>query len=148
MRRMGRGWRLAIGAGAIGISVVVGPLTSSPGAQTPQARGRQAPGAGPLAEGGGVTPREVQRLFDAYVVMQAQQELALTDDQYPKFLARLRTLQDVRRRGQSERGQIIVRLRQLSQSASPEDDQMRAQLKALADAEVATNLEQSEVPEV
>ena len=39
----------------------------------------------------GVSPAEIQRLFDAYVVMQAQQELQLTDDQFPQFLARVRT---------------------------------------------------------
>ena len=36
-----------------------------------------------------MTPGEIQRLFDAYLVMEAQQALALTDQQYPQFLTRL-----------------------------------------------------------
>ena len=43
-------------------------------------------------------PAEIQRLFDAYFVMEAQQTLGLSDAQYPTFLTRLRTLQETRRR--------------------------------------------------
>ena len=53
---------------------------------------------GPAASEG-VSPGEIQRLFDAYVVMQAQQELQLSDEQYPKFLAQVKALQAVRQRG-------------------------------------------------
>ena len=35
-----------------------------------------------------MTPGEIQRLFDAYLVMEAQQALKLTDQQYPQFLTR------------------------------------------------------------
>ena len=44
-----------------------------------------------------MTPGEIQKLFDAYLVMEAQQALELSDQQYPQFLTRLRTLQDTRR---------------------------------------------------
>ncbi len=60
-----------------------------------------------------VSPAEIQRLFDAYVVMQAQKELELSDDQFPRFLARVRTLQEVRRRGQMQRGRMLQELRRL-----------------------------------
>jgi len=57
-----------------------------------------------------LAPRDVQRLFDAYVLMQAQERLALTDQQYPAFLQRLKALQDVRRQTQQARAAIIQEL--------------------------------------
>lgn len=96
------------------------------------------PRRGPAAQAEGVSPGEIQRLFDAYVVMQAQQELQLSDDQYPKFLARVKTLQSVRQRGLAERVRIIQELRRLSTGSSLDDGQARAQLKALADADART----------
>lgn len=91
-------------------------------------RGQQQPG--PLADGG-VSPAELQRLFDAYVVMQAQQELQLTDEQYPRFLSSIRALQDVRRRGQMERGRLLQSLRRLSQDTAASEKEMGDQLKGL-----------------
>lgn len=94
-------------------------------------RDRTAPNGDPL--GPGVAPGEIQRLFDAYIVMQAQQTLALSDDQFSRFLTRVRVLQEARRRGQAERARVLQRLRQLS-SAVPagQDDAIRLELKALA----------------
>jgi hypothetical protein len=67
---------------------------------------QQAPGADDQR----LAPRDVQRLFDAYVLMQAQERLALTDQQYPQFLQRLKALQDVRRQTQQARAAIIQEL--------------------------------------
>src|SRR4051794_18774145 len=92
---------------------------------------------GPAA-GEGVSPGEIQRLFDAYVVMQAQQELQLSDEQYPKFLAKVRALQAVRQRGLAERGRMIQGLRRLNESASLDEGAVKAQLKALTDLDVRT----------
>ncbi len=107
--------------------------SSSALAQTRPGRGRGLPGGGPLADGG-VAPAELQRLFDAYIVMQAQQQLQLTDDQFARFLTRVRTLQEVRRRGQMERGRLLQELRRVSETPA-QDDAVRAQLKAFADLE-------------
>ena len=57
-----------------------------------------------------LAPAEVQRLFDAYVLMQAQQRLSLSDQQYPQFLQRLKALQDVRRQAQAARVALIQEL--------------------------------------
>ena len=51
----------------------------------------QAP---PAADAADLRPAEIQRLFDAYLVMEAQQTLGLSDTQYPPFLTRLRALQE------------------------------------------------------
>lgn len=110
--------------------VVIGLVASAPVSAQPR-----LPRRGPAAQADGVSPGEIQRLFDAYVVMQAQQELQLSDEQYPKFLARVRTLQAVRQRGLAERTRIIQELRRLSDGSLLDDGQARAQLKALADAD-------------
>ncbi len=99
-----------------------------------QARGPRR-GAG---QGDGVSPAEIQRLFDAYVVMQAQQELQLSDEQYPKFLAKVKELQAARQRGFAERARIVQQLRRLSEQPSLDESEARAQLKALDEAESKT----------
>jgi len=77
---------------------------------------RPAPAQGQAA---GVSPVELQQLFDAYVMMQAQESLKLTESQYPQFLPRLKALQETRRRHQMERARIVQELRRLTQG---EDD--------------------------
>lgn len=81
----------------------------------------------------GVAPGEIQRLFDAYVVMQAQQELQLTDEQYPRFLARVKSLQAVRQKNIAERARILQQLRRLNAAPTLDEAQVRLQLKALND---------------
>ncbi len=73
-------------------------------------------GGGPLPglDNGDMTPGEIQKLFDAYLVMEAQQALQLSDQQYPQFLSRLRTLQDTRRKNQQERNQLMNQLQRLT----------------------------------
>src|SRR6478609_7766620 len=94
---------------------------------------------GPPAAGAeGVSPGEIQRLFDAYVVMQAQDQLQLTDEQYPKFLARVKVLQSARQRGLVDRGRIIQDLRRLSDANPIDETQAKNQLKALADVDART----------
>ena len=86
-----------------------------------------------LPQAEGVSPNEIQRLFDAYVVMQAQQELQLSDEQYPRFLARVKALQAVRQKNVAERGRLLQELRRLNAAPSLDDAQVRTRLKALAD---------------
>ncbi len=89
----------------------------------------------------GVSPAEIQRLFDAYVVMQAQPELALTDEQYPRFLTRVRVLQDVRRRTEMERGRIIQELRRLTNAQNTDENLIRARVRALDELEARSATE-------
>jgi hypothetical protein len=126
------------------MAVAVGALTAAlPSAHAAQGRNRVAPAPGTPAEDS-VSPAEIQRLFDAYVVMQAQKELELSDDQFPRFLGRVRALQEVRRRGQMQRNRMLQELRRLSQ-ATGEDDALRTQLRALndLDARVGTEVRQA-----
>jgi Spy/CpxP family protein refolding chaperone len=81
----------------------------------------------------GVTPGEVQRLFDAYAIMQAQQELQLSDEQYPRFLARMKALQTARQRGLVDRNRVLQEMRRLINAPQLDETQSKTQLKALAD---------------
>jgi hypothetical protein len=81
------------------------------------------PPPAPALEDPVLSPREVQRLFDAYVAMQAQERLALTDAQYAPFLQRLKALQDVRRRTQSARQALVQELSQIGGAAGASGDE-------------------------
>ena len=52
-------------------------------------------------------PGEVQKLLDGYAVIQAQEFLGLSDEQFGQFLPRLRALQEVRRRNEQERVRLL-----------------------------------------
>ncbi len=93
------------------------PVTAQP-ARAPRG---QVPPARPPAVAG-LSPAEVQRWFDAYILVQAQQALSLTDEQYAKFVGAMRTLQDTRRRHQQERARLVRELARLS-AQSPVDEQ-------------------------
>lgn len=97
-------------------------------------------GSGPLPglDNGDMTPGEIQKLFDAYLVMEAQQALSLTDQQYPQFLTRLRTLQDTRRRNQQERVQLMQQLQRLTNPRNPargDEAEIKTRLTALQELE-------------
>jgi hypothetical protein len=91
-----------------------------------------------LGEDQPVTPAEIQRMFDAYALVQAQDQLKLGDDQYPQFLSRFKALQEVRRRSQAERMRLIQELRRLSGDARPDEAPLKDRLKALQDLEIRT----------
>jgi Spy/CpxP family protein refolding chaperone len=99
--------------------------------ETERPGGRAAPGNAPL-----VTPLELERWFDSYVLLQAQETLRLTDAQFPRFLARLKALQDTRRRNVQARRQILNTIGRLLKATPFEEAQTRDQLKALRDLDV------------
>ena len=90
------------------------PLDTVASAQVAQGPPPQGGGPLPGLDNGGMSPGEIQKLFDAYLVMEAQQALELSDQQYPQFLSRLRTLQETRRRNQQERNQLMNQLQRLT----------------------------------
>ena len=100
-------------------------------AVTAIAQGRQGPP--PPNPEQGVTPAEIQRMFDSYALMQAQDFLKVTDEQFPQFLSRFKALQDVRRKALQDRSKIIQELRQLVNAPQPDEAQMKDRVKALAD---------------
>lgn len=128
---------------AVGVVALSAAVLITVGVPQAQAQAR-LPRRGPAAQADGVSPGEIQRLFDAYVIMQAQQELRLSDEQYPRFLTRVKALQAVRQRGLLERRRILQDLRRLNDGAALDEAQAREQLKALADVDAKTANEERE----
>ena len=122
---------------------VVGLIALAAGHPLAAQRGRgrgQLPGiAG--GEAPGVPPAEIQRMFDSYALMQAQDQLKISDEKFPQFLARFKALQDVRRKHQLERFRIVQELRRLSNEAQPDEAQLKDRLKALDDLDMRTQTE-------
>jgi hypothetical protein len=85
-----------------------------------------------------VSPAEIQRMFDAYALVQAQDQLKLADDKYPQFLARFKALQEIRRRSQAERARAVQELRRLALDAKSDESVMRDRIKALREVEART----------
>jgi hypothetical protein len=81
-------------------------------------------------------PGEVSRLFDAYAVMQAQEQLGLDDAHFGPFVTRLRALQEVRRRHVRERSLAVQEMRRLLQGPGNEP-LLRDRLDALARLDAA-----------
>src|SRR4051794_2956902 len=80
-----------------------------------------------------VTPAEIQRMFDAYALLQAQDQLQVTDEQYPRFLTRFKALQDSRRRALQEHTRMVIELRRLLMEPQSDETQLKDRLQALED---------------
>ena len=96
---------------------------------------RQAPAAE------GVSPAEVQRMFDSYALMQAQEQLKISDAVFPRFLSRFKALQDVRRKALQERTRLVVELRQMVNQPQPDDAKLKERLKAVQDLETRAQVD-------
>ena len=115
------------------------------GAQQRQGRqGRQAqqapgvpgvPGVNAAVDDPAVTPNEIQRMFDAYALVQAQDQLHLNDDQYARFLVRFKSLQEVRRRSLQEHTRLVGELRRLLMQAQPDEAQLKERMQELQEVD-------------
>jgi hypothetical protein len=106
--------------------------------QQPQNPPPQGGGPLPGLDGGDMTPGEIQKLFDAYLVMETQQALSLTDQQYPQFLTRLRALQETRRRNLQQRNQLMAQLQRMTNprlTTRVDEAQIKERLTALQELE-------------
>jgi hypothetical protein len=88
-----------------------------------------------LDDAAGVTPAEIQRMFDAYALIQAQDQLRLNDEQYARFLVRYKALQDTRRQSIQEHTRLVNELRRLLMRPQAEDNELKDQIQALQDAD-------------
>lgn len=95
------------------------------------------------ADAPGLTPVEVLNMLDAYALVQAQNALNLTDDQYGEFVSRLKKLQTTRRRGQQARNGLLAELRRLTNPGVQQMDEaaVRDRLRQLRDLDVRTATE-------
>ena len=118
-----------VGAVLIGITVALP-------ARAAQRQSQPAPSAQPSAPDADqpeISAGEIQRLYDAYALVQAQEALQLSDDQYVRFVGRLKTLQETRRRHQQARNLIVQDLRRLTnpQAGTGDEAAIRERLSAL-----------------
>jgi hypothetical protein len=96
-------------------------------------------------------PPVLADMMDTYAIVQAKQALSIDDDKYATFAARLKKLQDIRRRNQRMRIRIVQELRRLAgdpKAAEPvpvDESAIKAQLTALRehDARAAAELRQA-----
>src|SRR3954464_11084671 len=109
--------------------VVVAATTAA--AQRPDA---VPPSDGASRPAGQLSPAEIAGMLDSYAAVRAQEALSLDEARYPEFVARLRKLQEVRRRNQQGHNQMLQELRKLAgaQAEPPYDEAaIRDRLKAL-----------------
>jgi hypothetical protein len=57
-------------------------------------------------------------MFDAYALMQAQEQLNIADDQFSAFLTRSRRSRTARRRTLQERARVIMEMRRILNQGS------------------------------
>lgn len=103
----------------------------------PPPGGRMGPGRGAQV----VSPLELERWFDSYVLLQAQETLRLTDAQFAPFLSRLKALQATRRRNLQARRQVLNAIGRLTNETPLDEAQMREQMKALRDLDARSGEE-------
>ena len=115
------------------LAIAIGAFTATAAAQVPQTA--QPPAAAAPDAAAPVTPAQLQALFDAYTVVQAQNALELSDNQYGSFVSRLKTLQETRRKHQMARQRILADLRRLTnpQTGTNDEAAMTDRLKELRD---------------
>jgi hypothetical protein len=133
--------RIVIALVAIAASVCLTPLTFA--AQRPTARQAPAqPGSERVDQGAtppdadAISVAELTAALDAYALVQAQQQLQISDEKYTVFAARLKRVQTVRRTNQRMRMRLVQDLRRLAGArANPTEDDaaIRAALTALRD---------------
>ncbi len=105
-----------------------GPNPQRPNQQ--RGRGGELPNPGP-----GLPIQQLQAMFDAYALVQAQRVLQLTDEQYQQFFPRMNRLQDARRSQIQQRNRQINELRRLFGPAGGDEAAIGAALKRYEDGE-------------
>ena len=83
-----------------------------PGGGPPSGEQQQPGGPPPPVDD--MSPAEIQRLFDGYLLIQVQDALGLTDQQFAQVVPKLKALQDARRRHVQERGRLMMELQRLT----------------------------------
>ena len=124
------------GAGVRGAAILV-MLCLAIAAPAAGQRGRQG-AAADGAEPPTGSPAEIQRMFDSYALIQAQDQLKISDDKFPQFLGRFKALQDTRRRNIIERFRLVQELRRMANDPQADEAQIKDRLKALEDLDART----------
>lgn len=116
------------------------PQAASQGQRPAGGQGQRGRGQGLPAARPGMALQQMQAMFDAYALVQAQKVLQLSDEQYERFFTRMNRLQDVRRRYAQQRSRLLNELRR---NWRPEADEAElvALIKQLDDLENSSGTE-------
>ena len=120
--------------------VTVGLLAAEHAAAQPRQPRQQpaAPAQAPaLPDPANVSAGQIQRWFEAFMVLQAQDALQLSEAQYGRFVTRLKALQEVRRRQQQARNKALAEMRRVThpQTGSQDEALLAELLKGLRASE-------------
>lgn len=129
---------------ALALVLLAAPCAAAAAQERPAGQGRAtAQGRGGqrgqiAAPRDGLTPREIQAQFDAYVIAQAETALEISEDQYPQFVRRVRALQAARRTARMQRNRLLAELGQLLRARENADqNRVGAATRALDEQERA-----------
>lgn len=123
------------------IAATAGTAAAQPAAPPPQRPDPQGPAVGP-SKGGRAESETADALpdavlanmLDAYAIVEAQRALTIGDEKYGTFAARLKRLQDIRRRNQRQRQMLVRELFRMAGPKAPvpaDETAIRNQLTAL-----------------
>jgi hypothetical protein len=134
---------MSVNARALLLAAVLG-LVGAGSVSAGQSTQRPAePAVPPAPPEAAISAGQIQRWFEAFTVLQAQEALNLSEAQYGRFVTRLKALQDARRKHQVARNQIMADLRKLTnpQTGSNDEASLAERLKALRDEDDRTAAE-------
>jgi Spy/CpxP family protein refolding chaperone len=128
---------------ACAVVMVLGGVSTAT-AQDAMQGGPPRPSAqSPPPQGGGeglpANPAEVGRLFDAYALVQAQEQLGLDEDAFARFMPKFKVLIDARRRQLQERLRMMNALARLTRAATPDEAALREHLRRLDEHDVSSS---------
>lgn len=114
-----------------------------PDAQQQQGGRAQMPPGGPqrpnaAAQSGDIAPGDIQAMFEAMTVMEAERFVALTPEQFPVFVQRLKRLQEARAMRMRRHNRAMNELRGMAnpQDGRADDATIDGKLRELAAIEV------------
>jgi hypothetical protein len=110
----------------IAVAALIALLSVSMSGSSYAQQGQPPPLNDPVA----ITPFELQKLFDSWALLQAQEFLKISDEQFAKFLPRFKALQDARRQGLQQRTRVLNQLRKALNDGES-DEQIKTSMKLL-----------------
>jgi hypothetical protein len=117
----------------LAVVVLVPGMARSQEAPGPRRGQAGAPGAPALP------PGELERWFDSYVLLQAQDTLQLTDAQFARVLPALKGLQAARRRGLQSRRQLVNSMAVLLKATPVDEASLQDRLRALRELDAKSS---------
>jgi hypothetical protein len=124
------------------LTIVVLTFTVVAASAWPVSAGQQAPApTGSTAQDNSgtkpITAGQVQMLFEAFIVTQAQDALQLSEAQYGRFVTTFKRLQKARNSQQQQRARLVGDLRRMTapETPPPDEAQITDRLRALRELE-------------